>query len=118
MAYLYNNLKLKIFRRKLREEQTDCERILWIKLRNKQCNGLRFLRQYSISPYILDFYCPRLRLAIELDGGQHNEVAQKIYDQKRTEFLSRQNIKILRFWDNEVLENLDGVYAKILEHCL
>lgn len=116
MSYNYNNSKLKERRRSLRRNQTDAEIKLWSVLRNRQCNGYRFLRQYSISPYILDFFCPKLRLAIELDGGQH--VGQKVYDEQRTKFLVNQNITVLRFWDNEVLENLEGVYQRILEHCL
>ena len=116
MNYQYNNLELKHFRRKLRNNQTDCEALLWSVLRNKQCNGYKFFRQYSVGKYILDFFCPKLRLAIELDGSQHQD--QKVYDQERTKYLKSQNIKVLRFWDNEVLENLEGVYQRILEHCL
>ncbi|MBI2607912.1 MAG: endonuclease domain-containing protein [Candidatus Doudnabacteria bacterium] len=116
MSYLYNSLSIKQKRRELRKNQTDCEALLWSVLRNKQCNGHKFLRQYSVGKYILDFFCPKLRLAIELDGSQHQQ--QKDYDQERTNFLKAHNIKVLRFWDNEVLENLEGVYERILKHCL
>ena len=116
MSYLYNNLSTKQRRRELRKNQTDCEVILWSVLRNKQCNGYKFLRQYSVGRYVLDFFCPKLRLAIEIDGGQHTE--QKVYNEGRTEFLKSQNIKVIRFWNNEVTENLEGVYQRILEHCL
>ncbi len=115
MKILYNNPKYKQRRQGLRKNQTDCEGILWTKLRNKQCNGYKFLRQYSVGHYILDFYCPKLRLAIELDGSQHAE--QKEYDQQRTAYLLANDIIELRFWNNEVIENIEGVYAKILEYC-
>ena len=114
---LYNHSILKDRRKQLRKDQTDCERIIWHLIRNKQCNGFKFYRQYSVGPYILDFYCPKLRLAIEVDGGQHNEDLQKEYDKERTAYLSGNNIKEIRFWNNEVIENLEGVYQKILEHC-
>ena len=114
--FLYNNPKFKARRRDLRKNQTDCETILWSKLRNKQCNGYKFFRQYSLGNYILDFYCPKLRLAIELDGGQHTQ--NKKYDQIRTDYLAKNDVQELRFWNNEVMENLDGVYDKILEYCI
>jgi adenine-specific DNA-methyltransferase len=116
MGKVYNHGNLKDRRRELRKSQTDCENIVWGLLRNKQCKGLKFFRQYSIGPYILDFYCPKLKLSIELDGGQHFE--NKEYDQIRTEYLRQYNITELRFWNNEILENLEGVYQKILEYCI
>jgi very-short-patch-repair endonuclease len=116
MKFLFNDSALKDRRKSLRKSQTDCERIVWNVLRNKQCKGLKFFRQFSVGPYILDFYCPAIRLAIELDGGQHAG-EQKEYDQIRTNYLKANNITELRFWNNEVLENLDGVYEKIEEAC-
>ena len=116
MGGLYNKGNLKNRRKALRKNQTDCERIIWNVIRNKQCNGLKFFRQFSVGPYILDFYCPEKRLAIEIDGGQHAD-QQKEYDQERTAYLAGHYIRELRFWNNEVVENLDGVYDKILEEC-
>ena len=116
MDFLYNNPKLKKRRQELRKNQTDCERRLWNLLRSKKCRGYKFYRQYSIGYYILDFYCPTLKLSIELDGGQHAE-KQKEYDEARTAYIKEQGIKELRFWNNEILENIDGVYARILEYC-
>jgi very-short-patch-repair endonuclease len=78
---------------------------------------MRFLRQYSIGPYILDFYCPEIKTAIELDGGQHNDPKEKVYDAVRSEYLQTQGINILRFWDREVLLNIQGVLAKVEEMC-
>jgi very-short-patch-repair endonuclease len=111
MKVLYNNQKLKERRQALRKSQTDAEKKLWQVLRNKQLNGLKFFRQYSIGNYILDFYCPEIRLAIEVDGSQHIESE---YDEKRTDYLRQENVFVLRFWNNDVLSNLDGVYTKIL----
>lgn len=109
MTYLYNNTKTKNFRRDLRRNQTDAEKVLWHYIRAKQLNGHKFLRQYGVSSYILDFYCPKVRLAIELDGGQHNEPEGLERDKKRTGLLASQNITVLRFWNNDVLVNTDSV---------
>jgi len=78
---------------------------IWGYLRNKQFYGLKFFRQYSVGPYILDFYCPRLRLGVELDGGQHAEEEIREYDMARSEYLRAQEIEVIRFWNNEVMKN-------------
>jgi very-short-patch-repair endonuclease len=111
MKYLYNNQDFKEKRRILRKSQTDAERKLWQILRSRQVSGLKFFRQYSIGDYILDFYCPAIRLAIEVDGSQHID---NKYDDRRTKYLQSKNIFVLRFWNNDVLNNLDGVYRKIV----
>jgi very-short-patch-repair endonuclease len=108
-----NDPALKQRRRELRRNQTDAEKVLWSKLRAKQFYGMKFFRQYSIGPYILDFYCPTLKLAVELDGGQHADKQNHDYDTARTEFLTIQGIKVVRFWNNEVLGNINGVLEKI-----
>lgn len=79
-------------------------------------DGFRFCRQFSAGPYILDFYCPKHRLALELDGSQHAERNHIIYDNRRTHYLSQNKIHVIRFWDNEIFENIEGVLAKILEY--
>jgi len=112
---LCNNVTTKIKRRSLRKNQTDTERKLWSVLRNKQMDNLKFFRQYSVDRYILDFYCPKHKLAIELDGGQHGEEKQRAHDERRADYLKQQNIYTIRFWDNEVLTNLEGVIEKIKE---
>ena len=99
-------------RRKLRRQMTDSERKLWQILRKKQICGVKFIKQYSVGNYILDFYCPKCRLAIEADGGQHAENIE--YDNKRTEYLNNLNIQVLRLWNNEILQNIDGVGEKII----
>ena len=87
MKFIHNDPTFKETRRNLRNNQTDVEKLLWSQLRNKQFYGLKFYRQYSIGQYILDFYCSKLRLAIELDGGQHGEEDNKEHDNIRAEYL-------------------------------
>lgn len=99
--------------RHLRREQTEAERILWARLRNRQLLGWKFRRQYPIGNYIVDFYCPELGLVIELDGGQHASRTDE--DKKRTELLTGQGYQVLRFWNNEVLRDTNGVLEVILE---
>jgi very-short-patch-repair endonuclease len=117
MKFLHNDPALKDYRRALRRNQTDAEKALWSHLRNRQFYGMRFFRQYSLGPYILDFYCPEIKIAIELDGGQHNEPEGKIYDTARSEYLQVQKIEVLRFWDNDVFQNIEGVLARMEQKC-
>ena len=92
---------------------TDVERVLWRGLRGKQIGGHRFRRQHPIGKYIADFACIEQKLVIELDGGQHQE--QIAYDEQRTAYIQAQGWAVLRFWNNDVLNNLDGVLAAIME---
>ena len=115
MKYRYNNPILKDRRRDLRTNSTDAERCLWRIIRNKQIRGIKFWRQYSVGPYIIDFYCPRFRLAIEIDGGQHAEEHVQEYDDERTAYLKAKDINVLRFWNNEILGNTEGVVERIFE---
>ena len=85
--YLYNDPITKLDRRRLRKNTTDAEQKVWSILRSRQMVGLKFLRQYSVGPYILDFYCPERRLAIEVDGGQHADVYGRQYDAHRDSYL-------------------------------
>ena len=91
---------------RLRREMTDAERNLWSVLRNRQLSGAKFRPQQPIGPFIADFVCQELRLVIEADGGQH---ADNIRDKRRTAFLEGKGYRVLRFWNNEILGNLDGV---------
>jgi len=93
---------------------TDVERLLWQGLRGKQLNGNRFRRQHPIGTYITDFACIEAKIVIELDGGQHQE--QSEYDERRTAFLREHGWQVMRFWNNEVLKNIDGVLFTIVEH--
>lgn len=115
MKFTYNNPNFIGRRRVLRENQSEVERLMWHYLCGKQFYGLKFFRQYGVGSYILDFYSPAKRLAVEIDGGQHNKNKQEIIDRRRTEYLKNKNIKVLRFWNNEVLNNIDGVLEKIKE---
>lgn len=99
--------------RLLRSNMTDVERRLWGVMRGKQLGGCRFRRQHAIGAYIVDFACVERMLVIELDGGQHQE--QKAYDDIRSRYLNQQGWQVVRFWNNEVLENMDGVIEVILK---
>ena len=95
--------------RQLRKNPTDAERLLWQCLRLKQMKGFKFRRQHPIGKYIVDFICLEARLIIELDGGQHNEADQIDKDAERTTWLEAQGLRILRFWNDEVITSLWGV---------
>ena len=109
-VYQYND-ELKSNARSLRKSQTEAERLLWYKLRSRQIKDIKFYRQYVIGKYILDFYSPSVKLAVELDGSQH--LQNKVYDNNRTKFLQKYGIRVIRFWDNDVLTNTEGVLEVI-----
>ena len=96
----------------LRKELTPTEAKLWARLRNDQL-GVNFRRQHAVGNYITDFCSPKTKLIIELDGSQHLE--QEEYDQERTEYLEEQGYKVLRFWNNEVTNNIEGVILTIMQ---
>jgi very-short-patch-repair endonuclease len=98
----------------LRNNPTEAEKRLWSKLRLKQIDGHRFRRQVPIGRYIVDFVCFDQRLIIEVDGGQHDSRA--IEDDAPTAWLEREGFRGLRFWNNEVLGNIEGVYDIIVAH--
>jgi very-short-patch-repair endonuclease len=98
--------------RALRVNQTDAERRLWFHLRNRALRDAKFRRQFSIGPYIADFVCAEHMLIIELDGGQHSERVEA--DARRTAFLEAQGYRVMRFWNNDVLANTEGVLEAIL----
>jgi len=96
-----------------RERATEVEKLLWRRLRDAQL-GWKFRRQHPIGPYILDFYCHEGRLVVELDGGQHAKGREAGRDRRRDRYLAEQGLRVLRFWNNEVLENMDGVVMAIV----
>jgi very-short-patch-repair endonuclease len=102
------------FSRQLRAQQTDCEHLLWQRLRSRQIANLKFRRQFPCPPYVLDFYCAELKLAIELDGSQHYESSGLIHDQRRTLYLYQQGIEVVRFSNLEVLQYMDAVLEQII----
>ena len=99
--------------RRLRKNQTDAEGKLWSILRNRQLSGVKFRRQFPIGRYILDFYSPEYKLGIEADGGQHYEDKGKKQDGLRTRELVKDGVKIVRFSDLDILNNIVGVYEII-----
>lgn len=102
--------------RALRAAQTEVERRLWQRLRNHQLKGAKFRRQGPIGSYIVDFFCHEARLVVELDGSQHGEQRERRADQSRTEYLEGEGYRVLRFWNEEVLSNIDGVLETIARH--
>lgn len=92
---------------------TDAERKLWASLRAHKLDGVQFRRQQPIGPYITDFYCAKARLIIEVDGGQHAHQENVQRDEKRTKWLEERGFKVLRFWNNDVISNLEGVLTII-----
>ena len=98
--------------RLLRKNQTETEKKLWKYLKSKQLKGLKFRRQQPIGSYIVDFVCFENKLIIELDGSQHIE--DKEHDFKRDDWLKSQGFAVIRFWNNEVMNNIEGVLAVIL----
>src|SRR5690348_5257772 len=101
--------------RKLRKQLTPAESKLWHELRRRQIDGFRFRKQTPIGNYIVDFICHSARLIIEVDGGQHSEAIE--YDTQRTNWLISQGYKVQRFWNNEVLQQIDLVMEKIWNLC-
>jgi len=98
--------------RALRKRQTDAELRLWTCLRGRQLSGFKFRRQYLVGSYFADFVCVEAGLVVEVDGGQHLEDERR--DQLRTAYLERSGFRVLRFWDNDVLLNTDGVVETVL----
>jgi very-short-patch-repair endonuclease len=97
----------------LRNDPTDHERLLWLELRKRRFDGHKFSRQIPVGPFICDFVCRRRKLVIELDGGQHSANMQE--DESRTRFLEKAGYRVIRFWNHDVSENLEGVLQKIGE---
>ncbi len=112
MSRIVNNFKKLSVRKELRTSQTPQEMILWARLRNSQ-TGYKWKRQVSIGPYIADFYCWKKLLVIELDGSQHLD--NKGYDKEREKYFLSLGIKTVRFWNNEVNTNINGVINYILK---
>jgi very-short-patch-repair endonuclease len=105
--------KLKVLSQHLRNNMTDAENMLWLKLRRKQLKGYTFYRQKIIGKYIVDFYCPKANLVIELDGGQHYSDIGQEKDRTRDDVLRKMGPKVLRFSDRDVFENIGGVMERI-----
>ena len=109
----HSRRRLKVFARDMRNRPTDAEYVLWQQLRNRSLDGRRFTRQYVIDEAgaIADFACPDAKLVIELDGGQHDE--ERACDEFRTRRLNRAGYSVIRFWNNEITSNIEGVLDTI-----
>ena len=107
--------KLKLNARRLRKEMTDSERNLWTRLRRKQIMDVQFYRQKPIGPYIVDFYAPKAKIVVEVDGSQHMEKEIEQKDVKRDKYLKNQNLFVLRFDNLQVLQELDSVVEMIYQ---
>ena len=112
---LYNRPILKTRRKELRNNSTPAEQMLWSVLQHSNLGGYKFRRQHSVGAYILDFYCPSERLCVELDGDSHFTDDGIEYDRERTAYLNALNIKVLRFLNTDVYDNLNVVSERILE---
>ena len=97
----------------LRHAETEAEKKLWSLLRNRQLKGKKFRRQHAFTNYILDFYCHECKLAVELDGNFHASEDQQLYDEARTSLLNEYGIKVIRFWNSEVMNEPEKVLEKI-----
>jgi very-short-patch-repair endonuclease len=113
MGTIYNKIELKEFRRHLRHNLTPAEAIMWKALQNKQLEGRKFRRQHSVGKYVLDFYCPSERLAVELDGAGHYTLHGGFHDEERDEYLQKLNIRVVRFENKEVYFSLEMVLEEI-----
>lgn len=109
MPRIYTLTETKQRRRELRRRSTRAERMLWAHLRNSRFFGFKFRRQHGIGPYIVDFFCHELRLVIEIDGDSHFTEEAQEYDRHRQCWLETLNLRIVRFTNDDVLENLDEV---------
>ena len=110
--FVFNNDQLKEVRVDLRRTQTLAEKIMWSYLRRENL-GHKFYRQYSVGVFVVDFCCPKRKLAIEIDGDQHSEINRKIYDKNRSEYLKLHGLKVIRFRNNEVTGKIDWVIEMI-----
>lgn len=115
MGKLNNRPGLKNIRKNLRNHSTSAESTLWKTLKNKQIGNLKFRRQHSVGPYILDFYCPAIQLCIELEGEFHSGPAAEEKDQERDAFLQNQGIEVIHFENRWVFEYLQDIIDVILE---
>ncbi|MFO1430791.1 MAG: endonuclease domain-containing protein [Candidatus Competibacteraceae bacterium] len=111
--HLYNIPSLKPRRKALRSTMTPAEIKLWQVLKHSQLDNLKFRRQHSIGPFIVDFYCPSARLIVELDGSTHDNETAWQRDEQRTAYLESLGLRIVRFENRDVIENLEGVLAEI-----
>ena len=114
LTKIYNKESQTEIRRSLRNNMSPIEVILWSRLKGKQIDGLKFRRQFGVGPYIVDFYCPQLKLAIEIDGESHYQGNAQEYDSERQKVIESYGIRFLRFSNKDVLNSIEGVIQRIL----
>ncbi len=112
MTKRFNKKLVKVRRRNLRQNMTKAEVLLWLELKNKKL-GVRFLRQYSVDSFVIDFYSPEVKLAIEVDGVTHSTDKQKEYDIIRQDIIEKLNVTFLRFTNPEIYDDMHNVLEKI-----
>ncbi len=115
MGLIYNRQEQKDFRKKLRNNTTVAEKLLWYKIRNKQL-GYKFRRQFGFGKYVADFYCHELKVVIEIDGDTHETDKELEADFRKDEFLSKIGIKVKRYKNADIKENISGVLTDLLEY--
>src|ERR687886_420108 len=115
MTKLYNKTSEKAKRQQLRRNMTKAEFLLWQKLKGKQLEGVKFRSQYGVGQFVVDFYCTELKLAIEIDGDSHFQDGVQEYDQERQAVIESVEIQFLRFTNDEVYGNLEGVLERIIQ---
>ena len=113
MTQFFNKSEETEKRRRLRNDMPAAETVVWSRLRRKQVCGCKFRRQYSVGPYVLDFYCPALKLAVEIDGDSHFVADANDYDEQRQAFIESFGVRFLRFANRQVSEDLEGVLEAI-----
>jgi very-short-patch-repair endonuclease len=118
MTQHFNRTSEKVKRRLLRKNMPRAEALIWAKLKGKEMLGYKFRRQYSVGRYIVDFYCPRLKLAVEIDGDSHYQKGSEDSDKHRQAFIESFGIQFLRFTNEDVLKNLEGVLETVRRRVL
>ena len=115
MTEIFNRAKVKPRRQQLRNNMPDAEVLLWSKIRAKQILEYKFRRQYSVGDYIVDFYCPQLKLGIEVDGDSHFREGAKDYDEERQAYIESFGIRIVRYLNTDIYGNWDGVLEDLAQ---
>jgi very-short-patch-repair endonuclease len=115
MTKIFNRKSQKVVRQNLRNRPTYYEKIFWRYLRGSNLGGYKFRRQQGIGPYVVDFYCPEANLALEIDGDSHYQTGAAKYDKVRQQFIEKMGIKVVRFTDNDIRDNLDEVLEIVLQ---
>ena len=115
--HVHNLKSLKEIRKELRNHGTSAEAVLWTYLKKSQLDGRKFRRQHSVGPYVLDFYCPSAKLAVELDGKYHFSSSGFARDEERTNYLKRFGIRVIRFENKDVFKSIEIVLEEIRSAC-